>query len=422
MLLAYLSLIVATAAAAPNVIFITADTLRANQLGFYGHEHPTSPQLDQLAAQSLVFDDVICEVPLTGPSFCAMLSSRYPRLTGATRNGLPLPDDVPTVAQLYKNAGYHTVAVQSNWTLKEKLSGLERGFDIYDDDFHKKRWGIIKAERDGDEVTRLALELLEKWDRSQPLFAWFHYSDPHAPYKMHRKFDVAEDLKAVDGREAKVHREYDSEVAFMDDQIGQVLAALPEENTYVVFLSDHGESLWEHDYLGHGRRIYQHGLRIALTVKGPGITPGRSDAPARGVDIGPTLLGLAELGALDGAVGLDLLHAEVPQDRARVVETYGGAVPQIPGVKAIMADKGPQLMGALSEGWKLILDGDKTELYHLPTDPLELSDRSLAEADQVAAMIRLIQTWDETTERLAEQDADLTDVDLEALESLGYLE
>lgn len=422
MLFACLSLVLAAAAAAPNVVFITADTLRADQLGAYGHEHPTSPHLDALAAQSLAFDNVICEVPLTGPSFCAMLSSRYPRLTGATRNGLPLPEDVPTVAQAYKDAGYHTVAVQSNWTLKRKLSGLERGFDIYDDDFHKKRWGLIKAERDGDEVTRLALELLEQWDRSQPLFAWFHYSDPHAPYKMHRKFDVAKDLKSLDGREAKVHREYDSEVAFMDAQIGQVLAALPEENTYVVFLADHGESLWEHDYLGHGRRIYQHGLRIPLMIMGPGIAPGRNDVPARGVDVAPTLLGLAGLGPLDGATGFDLLNDDVPQDRPRVVETYGGAVPRIPGVKAIMADKGPQLMGALSNGWKLILDGDKTELYHLPTDPLELDDLSATEPDQVAALTELIHVWDVTTERLAEQDANLTDADLDALESLGYLE
>ena len=75
------------ALAAPDVFFISVDTLRADHLGMYGYERPTSPNLDALAAKSLLFEDCVCEVPLTMPSFGSMLSSRYPRSTATPRNG-----------------------------------------------------------------------------------------------------------------------------------------------------------------------------------------------------------------------------------------------------------------------------------------------------------------------------------------------
>ena len=362
----------------PNVVVISADTLRADHLGMYGHVYDTSPHLDAWAKNALVFDDMVCEVPLTSPSFCSMFSSRYPRSTGAIRNGLRLPDEIPTAAQAFQAAGYYTIGVQSNWTLKAGLSGLDRGFDIYDDDFHKKRWGFIKSERGADEVRRIALELLEKRDSEKPLFAWFHFSDPHAPYKLHRKFDVAKASKRDGKPGGRMRRKYDSEIAFMDARIKEVMDALPQKNTYVVFVGDHGESLREHDYVGHGRRIYQTGMHVPLSIGGPSIAPGRSPVPARGTDLAPTLLGLAGLPVAPGMIGLDLLRETIPASRIRVVETYGGAVPKVPGAKAVMASRPPQRQGALAEGWKLILNGSRTELFYLPNDPMEEQEISSA--------------------------------------------
>lgn len=412
----------ASIAAAPNVVFLSVDTLRADHLGCYGYEHDTSPNLDRLARESRVYDDAVCEIPLTSPSFCAMLSSQYPRVTGSTRNGLPLPDGVVTAPQLFQAAGYHTVCVQSNWTLKTALSGLDRGFDVYDDGFHKKRWGFIKSERRADEVTRIALEQLQAWDQEEPLFAWFHYSDPHAPYKMHRKFNVArEGTKGHRGKSAEVRRKYDSEIAYTDFHIGRLLEALPKENTFILFVGDHGESLYEHDYLGHGRRIYQTGLRIPFMLHGPGIEPGRLSVPVRGIDVGPTLLAMAGLAANPDMAGLNLL-GEVPDQRARVVETYGGAVLRVPGVKSIMANKPPQLQGALLGSWKLILEGDRALLFDLARDPMEEEDRSKSEPERVKKMTRLIRVWHERTERGSAVQAELTEDDLEALEALGYVD
>ena len=416
-----LAALVWAAVSAPNVILISADTLRADHLGCYGYAYPTSPNLDRLASESLVFDDMICEVPLTSPSFTSMMTSLPPRMTGATRNGLALPKDVPTTAEQFRAAGYETMAVLSNWTLKEHLSGLARGFDAYEDEFHKKRWGIIKAERDADEVTRIALELLARRDPVKPLFAWFHYSDPHAPYNLHRDFNPSNDAGKSKARGARKAVRYDSEIAYMDHWMGMLLDALPKENTFIVFVADHGESLWEHDYLGHGRRIYHTCLNVPFLVSGPGIGAGRNGAPARGVDVGPTLLGLAGLTRIEGMLGSDLLQDAIPADRVRVIETYGGAVPKLPGAKNMMADAGPQRQGVVVEGWKLILGGSMPELFYLPEDPLETLNLAAEHPWRVEQLRALITEWDKVTPRRAQGREKLSGDDEDALESLGYI-
>lgn len=408
--------------AAPlNVVLLSVDTLRADHLGCYGYKKPTSPNLDAFAEGALLFEDAVCEVPLTAPSFGSMLTSRPPRMNGTTRNGLRLPEGLQTVPQLFQAAGYATIAVQSNWTAKAKLSGIERGFDAYDDDFHEKRWGLIKPERSGGEVTRLALEFLAKRDTSKPFFAWIHYSDPHAPYANHKGFDVwGKRLSQLD-KVQKVRAKYDSEIAFVDAELAKVLAALPE-NTAVVFVGDHGESLYEHDYLGHGRRIYQDNMHIPFIVRAPGVAPGRSAAPVRGIDVGTTLLGLAGLSPVETMLGLNVLRAPIPEDRVRIFETYGGAVPKLPGVKAMMTDRGPMRQGVLLQGWKLIVDGKREELFHLPKDPGELHNHAKSDADKVKELRALLTSWEVAHPRADENEQTLSEDDKEALKAFGYLE
>lgn len=201
--------LVAGVSAPVNVVLISVDTLRPDHLGCYGYPLPTSPQIDRLASAGLLFEDCVCEVPLTFPSLASMMTSRFPRMIGVRRNGLRLPKEPPLVAESFQKAGYYTFCVQSNWTLKAKLCGLDRGFDVYEDDFHTKRWGIIKPERYANDVTRVALELMEKRDVSKPFFAWIHYSDPHAPYRMHLEHNPA-GLKAWRLKKtARVRARYD---------------------------------------------------------------------------------------------------------------------------------------------------------------------------------------------------------------------
>lgn len=404
----------------PNVLFLSVDTLRADHLGCYGYTKNTSPNLDRLAAESVLFTDTTCEVPLTGPSFGSIMTSRPPRANGATRNGLRLPDEVKTVAEVFKGAGYQTFCVQSNWTLKAKLSGIERGFDNYDDKFHDKRWGIIKPERHGQEVTRLALAQFANRDVSKPFFGWVHYSDPHAPYHTHREFNVWKKDAWRLGKADKVRAKYDSEIAFSDAEIGKLLAALPA-NTIVVFASDHGESLYEHGYLGHGRRIYQDNMHIAFTVRAPGLAPGRNTQPTRGMDIGPTMLGVAGLGKPNGMLGLDLFGEAVPANRVRVFETYGGAVPNLPGAEAIMGGRGPMRQGVLDGGWKLIVDGKREELYQLSADPGELRNLAKDNPDKVRELRVHLTRWEKEYPRAEEKVQELSEDDRAALEAFGYL-
>ena len=410
------------ALAAPDVFFITVDTLRADHLGMYGYEHPTSPNLDKLAAESLVFTDCVCEVPLTSPSFGSMLASQYPRSTATPRNGMPMPLFVPLITERFQMAGYETICIQSNWTLKADLSQLDRGFDHYDDDFHSRRWGVLKTERLADEVTKRAIEAIKNRDPDRPLFCWIHYTDPHAPYRFKRRFNPwgvpLRRLNEVEQTRAR----YDSEVAYTDHHIQKVLDILPKENAYILFVADHGESLHEHDYVGHGRRVYQNNMLIPLFIHGPGIEPGVTGKPARALDIGPTLLGLAGLPPMPGMLGLDLLNDEVPERRVRVVETYGGAVPNLPGAMALMGDQPPMRQSVIDQPWKLIVGGARTELYHLEDDPGELHNLADERPEEVGRLKELLEEWERETPPADPQEVELSPDDIEALESLGYID
>ncbi len=413
-----------TACAAPapsNILLITIDTLRADHLGCYGSRLGASPSLDRFADTALVFEDCICNEPLTGPSFAAMMTSLPPRLTGATRNGLPVAPGIPTVAELLRTAGWHTFCVQSTWTLKAKLSGLDRGFAVYDQNFHHRRWGVVSPERPANEVTDAALRLLQDCPADKPFFGWIHYIDPHAPYQMHRRYDpwgrTRDSLTARDWARAR----YASEVAFMDHELGRLLEALPQ-NITVVFTADHGESLFEHNYLGHGRRIYHDNLKVPLVLRAPGIAPGRTTAPAQGIDIAPTLLGLAGVAAAPDMCGYDLLRHPPAADRPRFVETYGGAVPRVPGLRRILAGAGPSHRGVIIDGWKLILPASgRAELYRLPDDPREESNRAGSETERVAGLSDAIAAWTRKHRQVAPSaDTALDNEDVAALRSLGY--
>ncbi len=130
----------------PNVLLITLDTTRADYLGSYGYPLPTSPNLDRLARRGVRFTTAIAQVPLTSPSHATMMTGLYPHEHGAVRNGVPLPEDAETLAERLKQAGYRTAAFVSGWTLRANLSGLEQGFDRYDDRM-QDRYRLVNTQR-----------------------------------------------------------------------------------------------------------------------------------------------------------------------------------------------------------------------------------------------------------------------------------
>jgi hypothetical protein len=121
-------------------------------------------------------------------------------------------------------------------------------------------------------------------------------------------------------------------------------------------------------------------------------------------------------------LGVDLLNDEVPEDRVRVIETYGGAVPKIPGAKALMASRPPMRQGVLAGDWKLVTGGPAIELFNLAQDPKELTHLADGEQERREALAALIASWDTATAKSDTEAANLSEEDIEALESLGYVE
>ncbi|MBL7646810.1 MAG: sulfatase [Candidatus Hydrogenedentes bacterium] len=408
--------------AAPNVVLITVDTLRADHLGAYGFERNTTPNLDRLAAKSLLFEDMLCEQPQTGPSLIAMHASRLPRVTGAIRNGVPMPDGTPTTAMIFATAGYETAAIVSNWNLKPKLSNLQQGFAHYDADFGTGRFGKERHEMTADVVTNRALAWLAARDSARPMFFWVHYMDPHAPYLSKRGF--ADQLGQNDGKKRvdPPEERYQTEVAFVDQQIQRLLDALPKEDTYIVFTADHGEGLGEHGEWGHSRYLYQTTMHVPLLIHGPGIEAGRSKAPVRGVDIAPTLLNFAGIAPPASMIGVDLRRHPPESDTPRIVETYGGEVPRDEKVRETLATRPPQRQSIILSGWKLIANGDgQIELYNLAEDPGEERNLAADFPEKRDALLQQLNAWHEQTPRNQSTAKDLSEADLQRLEANGYL-
>ena len=249
----------------PNVVLITVDTLRADHLSSYGYHLRTSPNMDQLARDGLRFDRAYTPIPMTGPAHFSMFTGRYPQEHGVRINGVALPDDSKwlTVPQVLRRFGYTSGAFVSAWPLIGRLTRLHRDFDYYDEElgrsyqvFHSMRWA--------EDVTRPALRWLDDHKDTKNLFLWVHYFDPHEPYNLREEFadpeQVGEPHPQAPEHKKEVReriRRYDSEIGYADMHIGRLLSRIDRlgmrDNTLVVLLSDHGEGLGEHGFVGHGR-------------------------------------------------------------------------------------------------------------------------------------------------------------------------
>lgn len=247
-------------------MLITVDTLRADRLGCYGAKDVATPAADALAREGVLFERAVAQVPLTWPSHVVMLTGTYPFHNGVQDfTGQPLAAEFRTLAQSLKDRGYATGAVVSSFVL-DRTWGLARGFDRYDDAqpgsaFFQQDLGLV-SRRAAESVDR-ALAWLQTAAREQrPFFLWLHLFDPHSPYDPPEAF-----------RTRYAGRLYDGEVAYTDEQLARLVAWLWQnqlyDNTLVVLVSDHGESLGEHGEDEHGFFVYQSTLHVPLIVKLP---------------------------------------------------------------------------------------------------------------------------------------------------------
>ncbi|HEX2253832.1 MAG TPA: sulfatase [Thermoanaerobaculia bacterium] len=418
---------------APNVLVISVDTLRADRMSGYGYGRPTTPAADRLMARGARFDQARTVEPLTNPAFSSMVTSLYPHEHGATRNGLRMRPRLGSFTKQLDRRGYMTAAFVANWTLKDRISGLGEHFDHYDEVLTRKRWwGLFAEEARAEDVNEVVFDWLDDHaGRRRPFAAWVHYVEPHAPYRL--QDDVADRL-GLGGDVDKSDR-YDSEVAYADLHVGKLVEYVEKNpalarNTLIVFTSDHGESLGEHDYWGHGRHLYEPGLHIPMVFYWPGrIAPRQISTPASNLDLGPTILGLLGVEPPQEFRGYDwsgvlLGRASPPKDRTTWFQAHKGAVLNPQEARSARRD-GLLELARVQGNTKEIVQVNRREhyLFDLRRDPRELRNlngTAYQPSDDLSAWLSSVLTALEN-----EDDApgvDLSGEDVEKLKALGYID
>jgi arylsulfatase A-like enzyme/Flp pilus assembly protein TadD len=282
-------------AEAPNIIFITVDTTRADRMGFLGNKNGLTPNLDAVAKQGIVFEKAFSQAPLTPVSHATIFTGTYPQFHTVTDFGHPLPSLLPSVPEILQKTGYHTAAFISSLVLDPKANmapGFDRGFDFFDAGFRPKlgtdedRYKTIER-RAGEVVTRAIAWLNKK--QQAPFFIWVHLYDPHAPYDPPPPYD------------SRFKNPYDGEIAYADASLGKLFQYLRQRGLYdrsmIVMMSDHGESLGAHGESMHGIFLYDETIHVPLLFKLPGalLAGKRVTTRVRLVDVAPTLLSMLSL-------------------------------------------------------------------------------------------------------------------------------
>jgi arylsulfatase A-like enzyme/tetratricopeptide (TPR) repeat protein len=387
---------------------VTIDTLRADRVGAYGYRPAQTPSLDRLGQRGVLVEDAVVQVPQTRPSHASFFTGRLPYEHGIRDNFSPPLDAAhPTLATLLKGQGYATGGFIGAYPVSRD-SGLDRGFDVFDDPFGGGPGGGLSLERSArpaGPVVDAALEWLEA-PRKQPFFAWVHVFDPHAPYEPPEPFASRFQMAP-----------YDGEVAYADSQVGRLLAWVEASGqasrTLVVVTSDHGEGLGDHGEDEHQLFVYDSTLRVPLLLSWPGRLPSgrRVSGQFRSVDLLPTtldLLGLPPTPTSGASRAAALLGTEPIPDNESYAESLFGQLHF--GWAALRALRG--------QGWKYI-DAPRAELYHLAEDPGETRNR-LEERGQVAsAMSARLRRFDTTGPPAATASVDPDAA--ERLAALGYV-
>ncbi|MDG2335866.1 MAG: sulfatase [Myxococcota bacterium] len=332
----------------PNILVILIDALRADHLGAYGYPRDTSPRIDALAGESIVFGDVYAQSPWTKPSIPTLFTSLYPvqhgvyegeaHVGGGRLESDVLDDSFTTLAEVFASAGYETLGLVNNAHL-EAEGGFAQGFQRYEH-------GSFTAA----EINATFLEFLDARGEGRPFFAYLHYLDAHWPFQPDPSFrarfvgespepslfdreswkglrerinDASLQLSEVD--RARLQDQHDGGVGQIDHRLGELFDALRArgvfEDTILLLTSDHGEELLDHGAVGHGGTLYREVIEIPLMIRLPGgVGAQQSPRVARLLDVLPTLAVLAGVEAPAEIEGRDLF-APAPAPPEIVAET-----------------------------------------------------------------------------------------------------
>ncbi len=405
----------------PNILLITIDSLRADHLGCYGYYRRTSPYIDAIAAEGTLCEHIFCSGIPTHPSYTTLYTGQHPITHGIVSHGgsARLATTTPVLPELFLDAGYTTCALDT--MMRDRL-WFGRGYEYYIDPALRYK---LRLNVTGDELNARAIPWLRS-HANEPIFLFLHYWDPHTPYAPPERYrhlfysgnptnpnnhslddwwqhplgDLARNtwLHTAEGpvTDAEyVVALYDQEIRCVDDNVGQLIAALDElklaERTLVVILADHGESMTEHGIFFEHHGLYDCTLRVPLIARWPGRVPSGLRIPQmfQFHDIAPTLLeaaGLSVPATMEGRSFWRLLTGQNQESGREAIVS----------VECTWQAK----WSLRTKEYKFILARDLDfygnplrELYDLRADPQE--ERNLAEAcpDMAAAMEAELEAW-----------------------------
>jgi arylsulfatase A-like enzyme len=459
------------AAQGPNVILIVWDTVRGDHTSLLGYERDTTPHLRRLAAEATTYTTAFSTADLTLTTHASMFTGLYARQHGAVCSspqhieGAPLAESFRTMPEILANAGYATIGVAANSSYLVPQWGLAQGFQGYGvraeipveplapaillRSFLRPVLRPFLATQDLDSRFARAADVngdaFAMLDRSRPKMGSFllflNYMDAHAPYSPPAPYDrryepqmspvdfrsYTQAMKAVNRERApirlndrrKLIAQYDGGIAYMDEQLGNLLDGLKRRGLYddslIIVTADHGEEFGDHDVMEHGLSIYQGSIHIPLVIKYPHSHEGHVIQTAVSqIDLLPTVLGVAGIPAPNFVAGIDLRNAERSAPRILISASY-----------PCFADYSPRFdrtdRALISGGMKLMESSQGArELYDLTADPQEQSNLYAKDNPVARQMAVLMSTWMKQHPRWAEP---MSKVDTEAirrLKSLGY--
>ncbi len=320
-----------------NVIFVVVDTLRADHLGCYGYERPTSPHLDAFAATAVVCEKHLATAIPTGPSFATINTGQYSIRHGVVSHGSgrEIPRDAPWMPEIFLRHGLTTCAVDN---LAGWRAGYERGYEFYVDPTRRR---TLSINADSRELNRRVIPWLEQ-HHEEDFFLFVHYWDPHTPYmppRAYRRFFYQGDPNdpkhtSLAGMEEHplgrtwrdtwfnrlgphitdanyIEALYDGEIRYCDESIGKLIKTVDDlghrDDTMVVVTGDHGELMYRHGIFFDHHGLYDGNLHVPFIVRHPELKPGRVERMTEHVDVAPTLLDLAGVEVPEAMDGVSLV-------------------------------------------------------------------------------------------------------------------
>jgi len=403
------------APAALNLLLVTLDTTRADRIHAYGFDGIETPNLDRLAREGVLFEQAVAPAPLTLPAHSSIFTGEFPPAHGVRDNGgFFLADAKTTIAERLQARGFTTGGFVGAYVLDRKW-GIAQGFQTYFDDFDLTKYQSLSlgsVDRPGNEVADHALAWLDTVGTSR-FFGWVHFYDAHSPYTPPEPF-----------KSRYASRPYIGEIAFVDSQVGRLLAYLDQHdlarNTIVVVMGDHGESLGEHGEGTHGFFVYQATMHVPLLIRAPyDAMAGRRVADTvRSVDILPTMLELLGIRTTERLEGTSVVPLMTGAKKELGLAAYSEAV--YPRFHFGWSD-----LRALTAGRYKFVAAPRPELYDLQQDPKETrniySERQALGDRLNQELVALEGRMSASAAPAASKAADVDPEARERLAALGYV-